>query len=618
MIRPFCVVGIVFSITGATFAQGSKPAPEVGNLKAAAAKAIGLIEASQGVWYGTDQTCVSCHHQVLPLMLTAAAQDRGIPFDAKVAGNVAGKIAGPLKNFDEAVQGVDYIDAVGEAWYLIAAAAARVSPNPTTSAMALYLASAQRPDGGWFTMDARPPQSHGRITATAVSARAVDLFLPAVMKEKKQNVLTRARSWLSKAEPRTTEEKTFQLLGLLWTGAPEAERSMPAERLLKEQRPDGGWAQLPGMASDAYSTGEVLYALRHAGNVAVESPAYRTGLQFLLTSQADDGSWRVTSRLRESLHVSPEYFTTKFPYARHQYISVMGTTWAALALAEALPATERGHKRLPSLSAGPAGLEKWVDLVQTGSAADLKAALDRKELDPNAKTPHGTTALMLAANDLEKVKLLLERGADVSARAETGVDALSVAARRYGNAGVIKLLLSKGAKPNPPAGVAVKNQVSPLFFAVTVGDLEMAELLLDAAADRDAITLVLGHIPTSPLTWAAMHGDAAMVQLLLDRKADANAGDPPLHRAVIGNHVEVVKRLLAGGAKVNLPDRDKLTPLHYAATVEFGDTAILELLLAAGANRSDKDGQGNTALDLARAYKHTAAVAILGGKSAPR
>ena len=51
-----------------------------------------------------------------------------------------------------------------------------------------------------------------------------------------------------------------------------------------------------------------------------------------------------------------------------------------------------------------------------GTAAQLKAQLDAG-LDPNSKTPGGTTLLMMAAADAEKVKLLIDRGADVNAKA---------------------------------------------------------------------------------------------------------------------------------------------------------------------------------------------------------
>src|SRR5262249_5533088 len=154
----------------------------------------------------------------------------------------------------------------------------------------------------------------------------------------RQKGLDRARAWLLKATPRSVEERSFQLLGLLWTGADEEPRKAAAKRLLAEQRPDGGWSQLPRLQSDAYSTGEALVALHQAGGIATGDPAYQRGLAYLLKSQEEDGSWRVESRLDPMLPVSPQYFSGGFPHGRrHQYSSIMGTAWAALGVMQALP-----------------------------------------------------------------------------------------------------------------------------------------------------------------------------------------------------------------------------------------------------------------------------------------
>ncbi len=37
------------------------------------------------------------------------------------------------------------------------------------------------------------------------------------------------------------------------------------QRLLRQQREDGGWAQTPDLAADAYATGQVLYTLHELG-----------------------------------------------------------------------------------------------------------------------------------------------------------------------------------------------------------------------------------------------------------------------------------------------------------------------------------------------------------------
>ena len=99
------------------------------------------------------------------------------------------------------------------------------------------------------------------------------------------------------------------------------------------QRPDGGWSQLPETESDAYATGQVLFALATAGQMASTDPVYRKGVDYLLRTQAADGTWHVKSR---AIWLQP-YFESGFPYGQDQFISTAGTAWAALALAAAPP-----------------------------------------------------------------------------------------------------------------------------------------------------------------------------------------------------------------------------------------------------------------------------------------
>jgi hypothetical protein len=104
-----------------------------------------------------------------------------------------------------------------------------------------------------------------------------------------------------------------------------------ARDLVALQRADGGWPQLPSLASDAYATGIALYALHETGMAAAD-PVYQAGLRYLLSTQAVDGTWHVTSR---SLEFQP-YFESGYPYYRDQWISAAGTAYATLALAAAV------------------------------------------------------------------------------------------------------------------------------------------------------------------------------------------------------------------------------------------------------------------------------------------
>lgn len=88
----------------------------------------------------------------------------------------------------------------------------------------------------------------------------------------------------------------FRVLGLGWAGAKPAQLRQPVQELLAAQRDDGGWAPLPGLPSDAWSTGLTLFALHEVGRVDVRNDACRRGVDFLLRAQFAGGSWWVPSR----------------------------------------------------------------------------------------------------------------------------------------------------------------------------------------------------------------------------------------------------------------------------------------------------------------------------------
>jgi hypothetical protein len=152
----------------------------------------------------------------------------------------------------------------------------------------------------------------------------------AEMKER----IERGRQWLLHATPVTTEDFVMRLSGVAAAGAPVSDLRKLAEPILARQRPDGGFAQRDGFASDAYATGMTLWVLANAGVVQPSQDLYRKGVKFLLSTQSSDGSWHVSSRATKF----QIYFESGFPYAHDQWISTMATGWASAALAQAVDA----------------------------------------------------------------------------------------------------------------------------------------------------------------------------------------------------------------------------------------------------------------------------------------
>src|SRR5204862_4396238 len=99
-----------------------------------------------------------------------------------------------------------------------------------------------------------------------------------------------------------------------------------AKALLSSQRTDGGWPQRAHLASDALMTGMALRALRESGQLRGGEPAYRKGVEYLLRTQMEDGSWFVRSR---AVKLQP-YFQSGFPYDHDQWISCAATAYAAV------------------------------------------------------------------------------------------------------------------------------------------------------------------------------------------------------------------------------------------------------------------------------------------------
>jgi ankyrin repeat protein len=293
--------------------------------------------------------------------------------------------------------------------------------------------------------------------------------------------------------------------------------------------------------------------------------------------------------------VSPPYFETGFPYDKDQFLSATGTCWAAMALLAALPKVARPAVPLPLPELSPRGVEPWMATAMFGTIAELRAQLDTG-LDPNSKTAEGTTLLMMAVRDVNKVKLLISRGADAGAKAKTGFTALTVASTYGGTSESLKVLLENELEAQPKAGVIFG--ASPLVLAVAAGDRVNVALLLSHGADVQRKMNVAGLFASSALFRAAAFGNNELIKVLLAAGADLHERDPngmtAIHWATLTDHPDTVKLLASRGAKVNSVDAFGYTPLLYASTIDFGDARTTSALLEAGADWSITDKLGKT------------------------
>jgi mono/diheme cytochrome c family protein len=314
-----------------------------------------------------SSNCISCHQQDLPAVVLELGRARGFRVDdlqlgRQLAAHAAMWDQGERPRTEIARQMLEEAvpDApVGLGYSFMSLAATRYVRDDSTDAMVHYLLRAQRTNGSWFSYDYRPPLEDGMLVATAWATLGIRDYAPPGREREAAESLSRARGWLTQQTPKRHNEEVFQLLGLAWAGEGAERLQLHVRKLVANQRPDGGWAQLPGFESDAWATGSALFALHDAGKLATSDPAYQRGVNFLLRTQFDDGSWWVRTRT----WAFQPHFDGKFPHGKDQWISAAATAWAAAALLFTLepdaPTTRppTAQELIAAFKASPAGAQ---------------------------------------------------------------------------------------------------------------------------------------------------------------------------------------------------------------------------------------------------------------------
>ncbi|MEX2187794.1 MAG: prenyltransferase/squalene oxidase repeat-containing protein [Pirellulales bacterium] len=220
------------------------------------------------------------------------------------------------------------------AWALWALDEGGRAADETTAAVAGYLLATDVDKGHWLSAGQRRPTQGSPFATTYVAVRALAAFGTGEQQPRVAERVAAVRKWLESADASDTEDRVFRLRSLAYlaeSGLADVDRELiesAAYDVLRLQRDDGGWGQLPELSTDAYATGTALVALRDAEKLTVAESAYRAGVAFLLRTQLEDGAWRVATRSKPI----QKYFESGFPHEKDQFVSMAATNWAALAL----------------------------------------------------------------------------------------------------------------------------------------------------------------------------------------------------------------------------------------------------------------------------------------------
>jgi squalene-hopene/tetraprenyl-beta-curcumene cyclase len=258
--------------------------------------------AKDALAWKDEHKCASCHHAALVVWALREAKLRGHSVDEPVLAEMTRWVAESGDGKFALARPASAPEAFSPkaVWFALALGA---DPRPDTvskEGMKRFLKtveSEQTGNGSWATWpETRPPifgNSDESMTALATLA-----LLPAAAAgdDSARAARDRAARWL--AETKTDDDpQSIAMRLVLWRrlGRPAEEWKPLVRRVKERQNADGGWSQAEGMASDAWATGQALYALAHAG-IEPDEPAIARARAFLIRAQRADGSWPMTSR----------------------------------------------------------------------------------------------------------------------------------------------------------------------------------------------------------------------------------------------------------------------------------------------------------------------------------
>lgn len=239
--------------------------------------------------------------------------------------------------------------------------------------------------------------------------------------------------------------------------------------------------------------------------------------------------------------------------------------------------------------AATAAEARLADAVERRAHAQVTELLAADNVNLDAPQADGMTALHWAVyhQQVELVRNLVERGAQVSAANRYGVSPLSLACQN-GEPEVVKLLLEAGADPN----VALPGGETALMTAARTGKRRIVEALLTRGADANSRE----RKGQTALMWAAAEGHTEVVSALLNagakRDTALSSGFTALFFAIREGRTATVLRLLEAGCDVNdvmrtrrnSGGRGRLRTSPLLLAVENGHLELAQKLVAAGAD----------------------------------
>ena len=342
--RPIYFLISLTLIVGIVKAEEAPP-----DVKTAIDKGLAFL-AKEGVTWKTERKCSSCHQVPMALWSLNEAKKLGYSVDDKAITELTEWVVAqddPAKVFPKPAAPTEAPKAetpkpetlLNQTPLMLALAfeagdAKSDAGRERLTKMLRAVLEGQRPDGSWKVLYVWEP--FGSTPDVLTNLALLSLAAPDApdLGEAGKAAQEKGLAWLTSAKTEETLQGSALKL-ILWRrlGKPVAEQEPLVKQIMDWQNADGGWAQNKELKSDAYATGQAVYALTEAG-LPTNDPAIAKAQVFLVKSQDAGGSWAMTSRPGGPGGKS----------AKNQApIAYAGTAWAVMGLMRSTPAASKSE-----------------------------------------------------------------------------------------------------------------------------------------------------------------------------------------------------------------------------------------------------------------------------------
>ncbi len=286
------------------YSRASIAAAGKGSPREAAQRGLEWLQQSAVNWSsGGRNDCFGCHVHAQALMGQAVALENG--YRVSKSGMQALADFMRKKQTPEGTLGSNHVwtSAVFAAMgFAYAAEVSGRKTDPELFKAVDYLLKIQKADGGMPVEFSDPPVVQGAFMMTSNSLVAFKWAAAHSREPKYRDAAERALAWIAASEPVTTQDRIFKVVAVNRYGTLEQKRAAwpLLEELASQQAADGGWKEIAAMeGSNAFATGQALYALKQAG-VSVRGDVFRHGVDYLIKTQQRDptltyGSWKAVN-----------------------------------------------------------------------------------------------------------------------------------------------------------------------------------------------------------------------------------------------------------------------------------------------------------------------------------